>query len=73
MKKKLRIALIIIVALILLFPMPFGVDDGGTVVYNALLYKVSKVHRLNSQGREYPYLEGTIVEVLGITIYNDVK
>ncbi len=41
--------------------------------YRALLYSVSKVHRLNGEGAETPYQEGTIVKLLGVELYNDVK
>jgi hypothetical protein len=44
-KKKLTILLIAIVALI--FPIRMTLRDGGTVVYNALTYKVIVWHELN--------------------------
>ena len=46
--KKFIIALIIILVLILLIPIPNHLKDGGTVEYKALLYKISKVHKLIS-------------------------
>ena len=49
-------------------PLPFYLNDGGTVEYRALLYSVSKVHRLNGEGAETPYQEGTIVKLLGVEI-----
>ena len=48
MKKKSIIVIIIIVLLIFLVPIPNHLRDGGTVEYKALLYKVTKVHRLIS-------------------------
>ena len=78
MKKKKRHVIIIvaILSLILLFPIPMHLKDGGTVVYRAMLYKVSDVHSLTSiedmeDGKEYN--EGTIIEILGFEIYNSVK
>ena len=47
MKKKLTIVLIVILLLILLVPVPIYVKDGGTVVYQAVLYKVSRVPSLD--------------------------
>ncbi len=76
MKKKIIVGVIIILALILLVPIPNHLKDGGTVEYKALLYKVSKVHSLTSlkemrNGKQYN--EGTIIEILGFEIYNNVK
>ena len=41
--------------------------------YRALLYTVSRVRRLNGEGAEMPYQEGTIVKLLGVELYSDVK
>lgn len=76
-KKKVYIVIIVaILSLILLFPIPMHLKDGGTVEYRALLYKVSNVHSLASmeeieKGKEYN--EGTIIEILCFEIYNSVK
>ena len=45
MKKKL---IIIIIILILFIPIPLHLKDGGTIEFKALLYQVSKVHKLNT-------------------------
>lgn len=76
MKKKKVYIIIAILCLILLFPIPVHLKDGGTVEYRALLYKVSNVHSLASmedmeKGKEYN--EGTIIEILGFEIYNSVR
>ena len=79
MKKKSIIVIIIIVLLIFLVPIPNHLRDGGTVEYKALLYKVTKVHRLISneeienteQNKEYA--DGVIIEILGFEIYNNVN
>ena len=77
--KKFIIALIIILVLILLIPIPNHLQDGGTVEYKAVLYKISKVHKLiwleemEEEGKIKEYDEGIIIEVLGIEIYNNVK
>lgn len=73
MKKKLILIAAGVLLLACLIPVPFHLKDGGTVEYRALLYTVSRVHRLNEEGAEKPYHEGTIVKVLGIELYNDVK
>lgn len=72
MKKKIIIAVIIILALILLVPIPNHLKDGGTVEYKALTYKISKVHRLNHNS-ESGYEDGLIIELLGFEIYNNVN
>ena len=52
---------------------------GGTVEYKALLYKISKVHRLISreeieqEGKIKEYDDGIIIELLGFEIYNSVE
>ena len=77
--KKFIIALITILVLILLIPIPNYLKDGGTVEYKAILYKISKVHKLISleemeeEGKIKEYDEGIIVEILSFEIYNNVK
>lgn len=74
MKKKVIIGICILLAIVLLIPIPMHLKDGGTVVYNAVLYQVEKVHRINTKStEEVDYLEGTIVKIFGIEVYNDVK
>lgn len=46
MKKRKRIIICVLLAILLLIPIPLRLKDGGTVKYQALLYSVSKVHRL---------------------------
>ena len=74
--KKWITALVIVLAIILLFPLPFRLKDGGTVVYQAVLYSVSDVHSLATPeemeaGKEYN--EGIIIKILGFEIFNNVK
>lgn len=74
MKKKVIIGICILLAIVLLIPIPMHLKDGGTVVYNAILYRVEKVHRIDTVSSEkINYLEGTIVKIFGIEVYNDVK
>jgi len=74
MKKKIIIGICILVAIILLIPIPMHANDGGSTLYKAILYQVEDVHRLNwDETSEQVYLEGTIVKILGIEVYNDVK
>lgn len=73
MKKKLIFAIVGAFLLACLIPMPFHLKDGGTVEYKALLYTVSRVHRLIDLDAERPYQEGTVVKVLGVELYNSVR
>ena len=77
MKSKKTIAVIVVIALaiIMLFPIPLRLKDGGSVEYRALLYTVTDVKRLNPAMEEAngtPYLEGLTIEILGIEVYNNV-
>ena len=68
--------IVLIIAIVLLFPVRFNLDDGGTVKYEALVYEYSKVKQSASvEEREdgKMYYEGTVLEVLGFEIYNNVK
>ena len=78
MKKKI-ILIICIVFTLLLIPIPSRLKDGGTVKYSAVLYTVYDVHRIkaieNPDDGSYDthYVEGTIINILGIEIFNNVK
>lgn len=75
MKKKICIAVAVIIAVILLIPIPRYLKDGGTVEYDAVLYKVSDVHMIISTGESQyaEYADGIIVELFGIEVYNSVR
>ena len=45
MKKKVMISICVLLAIVLLVPIPMCLKDGGTVVYRAVLYQVEDVHR----------------------------
>ena len=69
--KRLLAGICIILALLLVIPIPLRLKDGGTVEYKAVLYSVQDVHRLAPEP-EGGYLEGTIVEILGVEVFNNV-
>ena len=74
MKKKVMIGICVLLAIVLLVPIPMRLKDGGTVVHRAVLYQVEDVHRLgavDTAGDEY--LEGMIVRILGMEVYNSVE
>ncbi len=73
MKKKLLAVVCVLIAAVLCFPVPIQQKDGGTVEYKAILYSVQDVHRLNpDMDSEEEFIEGTIIEVLGVEIFNNV-
>ncbi len=66
MKKKIVICVAIVVALVLLIPIPMRLKDGGSVVYQAVLYSVKDVHSLHPDPESgVPYKEGIVIKVLG--------
>ena len=74
MKKKVMIGICVLLAIVLLVPIPMRLKDGGTVVYHAVLYQVEDVHRLgavDTAGDEY--LEGMIARILGMEVCNSVE
>ena len=74
MKKKAMIGICVLLAIVLLVPIPMRLKDGGTVVYHAVLYQVEDVHRLGAvDTAEDEYLEGMIVRILGMEVYNNVE
>ena len=72
--KKLLAGICIALALLLLFPIPLRLKDGGSVEYKAVLYSVTDVRRINPElGRENDFLEGTIIEILGVEVFSNVE
>lgn len=72
MKKKTIVFIIIFIAIVLLFPIPFRLKDGGSIEFKALLYTVTKYHRLSATS-ETGYNDGLGIEILGIEVYNNLK
>ena len=74
MKLKLTaILLAVVLLLILLFPVKLQYRDGGTVEYKAILYSVTKKHSAADENGIPGFQIGTIVELLGIELYNQVQ
>ncbi|NLZ74887.1 MAG: hypothetical protein GX914_00110 [Erysipelotrichia bacterium] len=66
-KKVIRILAILII--MMLIPIPMRLKDGGSVEYKAVLYKITRIHRLNEQ-YEGGYENGWKVIILGMQVYN---
>lgn len=71
-KKNILIIAIIVLLIILLFPIPMKLKDGGTVEYKALLYSVTKYHKLAPENSEKEYIDGIGIKILGKEIYNNI-
>ena len=72
MKKKVFIIIAIIIAAILLVPIPHRLKDGGSVEYKAILYTVKSVHQID-HNNEFGYIEGTIIKILGVEVFNNTE
>lgn len=72
-EKKHIFGLFALLTIILLFPIPLRLKDGGNVVYQAALYSVHKVHGMELVDSELVYLEGTIIQILGFEVFNNVE
>lgn len=71
-KKKVSIVIAVVLAVILLVPIPLFYKDGGTVEYKALVYSVTLLHSI-AEKNVPGYNIGTVVEILGFTVHNDVE
>lgn len=69
MKNKFLLIVIIILLLILLIPIPMRLKDGGSIRFQALLYTVTKYHKL-SETLDGNYITGIGIEVLGVEIFD---
>ena len=63
--------LIIILVLVVLIPIPTKLKDGGSIQYGSLVYKVTKIHRLNELSVT-GYEVGWIIEIFDFEIYNEL-
>lgn len=73
MKKVFVTVIVILLIAIFIVPVPMHQDDGGTVKYQAVLYSISKVHRLAPTENDVTYEDGIIIEILGFELFDNVK
>lgn len=78
--KKALIFILILVAVILLFPIRGQMKDGGTVEYRAILYTVRDMHQIyisydpeTGEIIEDGYTVGTVIEILGVEVFNNTR
>ena len=67
MSKKKIIIILIVVFVLMLIPFPIHLKDGGSIEYKALLYKYTKIHRLNEKSMT-GYEDGWELSILGIHV-----
>ncbi len=66
-KKKIIIIIVSVVLLLSLIPFPVRLKDGGSIEYKAILYKYTKIHRLNEKSSS-GYEDGWELKILGIRV-----
>ncbi len=72
MKKKLKIIIPLIIAVILLVPIKECYKDGGTIKYNAVLWSITKHHSIaHDSAGKHGYDTGTTVRILCFEVYSD--
>ena len=63
-----------LVLVILLTPVRMNLKDGGSVRYKALVYEVTKIHRLAPEvDGVKPYIDGFEIKILGMTVYRETN
>lgn len=67
--KKIVIAALIIVLVVLLFPTRSPMKDGGSVCYKSLTYEITKFHELAPIDDTKPYIDGLEIRLFGVTVY----
>ncbi len=70
--KKIIIALVCLLLIILLIPFPARLKDGGSRQYTALLYQITDYHQINFDSPT-GYVEGIGIKILGIEVFNSCK
>lgn len=71
-KKKIIIIVAIVLFVLMLIPIPMRIKDGGSIEYRAILYKYTKIHRLNERSST-GYEDGWELKILGIYVGGEVN
>lgn len=69
---KYRKLIVIFLIIILLFPIPMRLKDGGSTRFQSLLYSVTKINRLNGD-IDSENIKGWEAEVLNMRVYSNIK
>lgn len=65
--------ILLLIILILFLPIPYRLKDGGSIEYKAIVYKITKYHKLNEVGKNNHYIDGIGIEIFGIEVYKSTK
>lgn len=65
--KRIIIGIVIVLLVVLLFPIRLKYKDGGSVCYKAILYDVTKLHKLDDNEAD-GFKDGLTVRILGMTV-----
>ena len=68
-KKNIRLIVVGVLLLIMLIPIKDQFYDGGSVEYKAILYSVTKYHKINLESTN-GYDDGWTIKILGLTVYD---
>ena len=66
-KKKIILIIAIIIFILMLIPIPIRLKDGGSIEYKSILYKYTKIHRLNEKSST-GYEDGWELRIVGIQV-----
>ena len=68
-KKNICLIFVVILLIIMLIPIPGKLKDGGSIEYNAILYSVTKYHKINPESTK-GYDDGWKIKIVGLTVYD---
>lgn len=69
--KKVIIIIVIVMLIIMLIPIKHKLWDGSTIEYRAILYKYTKIHRLNEKSFT-GYETGWELKILGVHVAGEI-
>lgn len=69
--KKVIIIIVIVMLIIMLIPIKHKLWDGSTIEYRAILYKYTKIHRLNEKSFT-EYETGWELKILGVQVAGEI-
>jgi len=76
-KKRIIIVAALILALILLFPIPLRYMDGGSIEFRSIvnLYSITRLHELRpvGEGKEEGYNVGIEIRLFGLKVYRNAR
>jgi len=71
-KKNIILIIAIVIFILMLIPVPIRLKDGGSVEYKAILYKYTKIHRINEKSST-GYEDGWELRILGLQVGGKVN